>query len=92
MKRNATRAIALAVVVLLAGAVSAQTPIDDIQVYDAAIAPASPYAGQTVTIEGVIYVVKVPTTAAPITSRAPPAVSTSSTRVPCLWSKATGSR
>ncbi len=92
MKRNATRAIALAVVVLLAGAVSAQTPIDDIQVYDAAIAPASPYAGQTVTIEGVIYVVKGTYNSGTHYIQAPPAVSTSSTRVPCLWSKATGSR
>lgn len=58
MKMNATRALALAVVVLCASVASAQT-IDDIQFYDPVTgAPASPYAGTSVTVEGVIYVVK----------------------------------
>lgn len=49
--------MALAVsVMLLTGLASAQT-IDDIQVYSATGAPASPYAGQTVTVGGVVYVV-----------------------------------
>ncbi len=40
----------------LGGVASAQyTAIDSIQVYDATGAPASPYAGQVVTIHGVIY-------------------------------------
>ncbi len=43
-------------VMLLAGLASAQT-IDDIQVYDAGGAPASPYNGQTVTVTGTVYVV-----------------------------------
>lgn len=43
-------------VMLIAGLASAQT-IDDIQVYDAGGAPASPYAGQTVTVGGIVYVV-----------------------------------
>ena len=41
---------------LMAGLATAQTDIDDIQVYNAAGEPASPYDGQTVTIEGVVYV------------------------------------
>ncbi len=40
----------------LGGVASAQyTAIDDIQVYDATGTPASPYAGQVVTIRGVVY-------------------------------------
>ncbi len=40
----------------LGGVASAQyTAIDDIQVYDAAGVPASPYAGQVVTVRGVVY-------------------------------------
>ena len=40
----------------LGGVASAQyTAIDDIQVYDATGAPASPYDGQVVTIRGVVY-------------------------------------
>jgi hypothetical protein len=43
-------------VMLIAGLTSAQT-IDEIQVYDAAGAPASPYAGTTVTVSGTVYVI-----------------------------------
>ena len=42
-------------VMLIAGLANAQT-IDEIQVYDATGAPASPYAGQTVTVSGTVYV------------------------------------
>ncbi len=49
--------MALAVsVMLIAGLATAQT-IDEIQVYDALGAPASPYVGQTVTVTGTVYVV-----------------------------------
>ncbi|MEZ4386147.1 MAG: FlgD immunoglobulin-like domain containing protein [Candidatus Krumholzibacteriia bacterium] len=47
----------LLAVVMMAGLVSAQT-IDEIQVYDPVTgAPMSPYAGQTVTVQGVVYVI-----------------------------------
>ncbi len=60
MRRALTSALALVFLLSLSGAVLAQTtPIDDIQYYDPATgAPLSPYAGQTVTVEGAIYVVK----------------------------------
>ncbi len=60
MRRVTTSVLALVLLLSLSGLVLAQTtPIDDIQYYDPATgAPASPYAGQTVTVEGVIYVVK----------------------------------
>jgi len=61
MRRVMTSALALVFLLSLCGAVLAQTitPIDDIQYYDPATgAPLSPYAGQTVTVEGAIYVVK----------------------------------
>jgi hypothetical protein len=50
----------LALVVAMSGAALAQTTaIDDIQYYDPLTgAPASPLAGTTVTVEGVVYVVK----------------------------------
>lgn len=46
-------------VVLCAGLASAQiTPIDDIQFYNPETgAPASPFAGQTVTVQGTVYVI-----------------------------------
>jgi len=59
--KNFTRgAFALLMVVTLAGAAAAQiTDIDDIQSYDPVTgAITSPYTGQTVTVEGVIYVPK----------------------------------
>ncbi|MFO7609811.1 MAG: FlgD immunoglobulin-like domain containing protein [Candidatus Krumholzibacteriia bacterium] len=43
-------------VMLIAGLASAQT-IDDIQAYDVAGAPASPFVGQSVTLTGTVYVV-----------------------------------
>ena len=43
--------------VLISGVATAQD-IDDIQVYDAGGAPASPYLGQSVTVTGAITVVK----------------------------------
>jgi len=47
----------LLAVLMTAGLATAQT-IDEIQFYDPETgAPASPYAGQTVTVEGVVYVV-----------------------------------
>jgi len=60
MKKTATGALMLALVVAVSGAALAQTTaIDDIQFYDAvAGTPASPYDGQAVTVEGVVYVIK----------------------------------
>ncbi len=60
MKKTATGVLMLALVVALAGAAVAQiTAIDDIQYYDPLTgAPASPHAGATVTVEGVVYVIK----------------------------------
>ncbi len=60
MKNFANGVLMLALVVALGGAAVAQTTaIDDIQYYDPLTGlPASPHAGQTVTVEGVIYVVK----------------------------------
>ena len=47
----------LLAVVMTAGLVSAQT-IDEIQVYDPVTgAPMSPFDGQTVTVQGVVYVI-----------------------------------
>ncbi len=49
--------VAMAMVLAVAGLAAAQT-IDDIQYYDPATgAPASPYDGQTVTVNGTVYVV-----------------------------------
>lgn len=54
-----TLGLALCALSLTAATASAQiTDIDDIQVYDATGAPASPFNGQTVTIRGVITVEK----------------------------------
>ncbi len=55
MKRIAYGALAL-MLVMSSGALMAQT-IDEIQVYDATGAPASPYDGTSVTVEGWVYVV-----------------------------------
>lgn len=57
MRKILFTAVAAACALLLAGAAVAQT-IDEIQVYDATGAPASPYNGAQVTIYGKIYVVK----------------------------------
>jgi len=58
MKRSIQSAVALAVVVCVAGLAAAQT-IDDIQYYNPTTgAPASPYNGTTQTVEGRIYVIK----------------------------------
>ena len=58
MKRSIQSAVALAVVVCVAGFAAAQT-IDDIQYYNPTTgAPASPYNGTTQTVEGRIYVLK----------------------------------
>jgi len=56
MKKHLFGMALVASVMLVAGLASAQT-IDDIQVYDAAGVPASPYAGQTVTLTGTVYVI-----------------------------------
>lgn len=58
MKRSIQSAVALAVVVCVAGFAAAQT-IDDIQYYNPTTgAPASPYNATTQTVEGRIYVIK----------------------------------
>ncbi len=58
--KKALLGTALCACLLMAGMASAQlTSIDAIQAYNPATgAPASPYAGQVVTVEGVIYMVK----------------------------------
>ncbi len=59
MRKFVTVASAAFFLLTLAGVAFAQnTPIDDIQVYDVAGSPASPYDGQTVTIQGKITVLK----------------------------------
>ena len=58
MKRSIQSAVALAVVVCVAGLAAAQT-IDDIQYYNPTTgAPASPYNATTQTVEGRVYVLK----------------------------------
>lgn len=59
MKKLTPGAFALLMLVCLAGTAAAQTDIDDIQSYDPLTgAITSPYTGQTVTVEGVVYVIK----------------------------------
>jgi hypothetical protein len=59
MKRHLFGTAILACLMSLAGVAAAQyTSADDIQYYDALGAPASPYAGMTVTVRGAIYVLK----------------------------------
>lgn len=53
MKKHLFGVALFTCLVAMGGIASAQT-IDEIQVYDASGAPASPYAGQIVTVEGVI--------------------------------------
>ncbi len=53
MKKHLFGMALMTCLMVLGGIASAQT-IDEIQVYDAAGAPASPYAGQTVTVTGII--------------------------------------
>lgn len=60
MKKLTTGALTLMMFACLAGSAAAQlTNIDDIQSYDPVTgAITSPYTGQTVTVEGVVYVIK----------------------------------
>jgi hypothetical protein len=54
MKKHLFGVALFTCLVAMGGVASAQT-IDEIQVYDETGAPASPYAGQVVTVEGVIF-------------------------------------
>ncbi len=54
MKKHLFGVALFTCLVAMGGIASAQT-IDEIQVYDASGAPASPYAGQVVTVTGVIF-------------------------------------
>lgn len=59
MKKHLFGIALMVSMLVVSGMASAQfTAIDDIQVYDAAGAPASPYAGTVVTVAGNIFVVK----------------------------------
>ncbi len=57
MKKHLFGTALLMCLVVIGGMASAQT-IDEIQVYDALGAPASPFAGQAVTVTGAVYVQK----------------------------------
>lgn len=57
MKKHLFGTALLMCLVVIGGMASAQT-IDEIQVYDALGAPASPYVGQAVTVTGAVYVQK----------------------------------